>query len=1263
MLKKPYKLYIDTGGTFTDCMACLPTGKIIRKKILSNGSLRGQVKRVISPGIIEIDESWDINSDILVDYKFSLLSDPDNIMSIISYDWKKKIMHLSADITLSKTNNKSFQIFSGEEAPVMLARLVTGTKINLNLPHAEMRIGSTRGTNALLEKKGAEILLFVTKGFRDLLFIGNQQRPDIFSLNVEKPSPLCENIIEVDERINSKGEIVKPFDPNHIPEEINTYLEKGIEVAGIVLLNSFKNTRHETELQKILEESGFKYISISTGLGSKIKYLQRLETTVVNAYLSPAIGQYLDNISKIIGDNLLVMNSAGGLIKKSSFNPKDSLLSGPAGGVVGASSICKKAGINRFISFDMGGTSTDVSRYDLGFDYCTELKVGDAKINTLALSIETVAAGGGSICSFDGYSLRVGPESAGANPGPACYGAGGPLCITDINLLLGRLDTDRFGIPVFSESAESELNKLIESIQKTTGERRKKEEILTGFIQISNEHMAGAIKKISIAKGYDPSQFALVAFGGAGGLHACGIADMLKINKILFPSDAGLLSAYGIGRAKVEKFAEKQFLCPLKEKINKLPEIIHELGCEAIDSLLKDGFEAQKTGIQQSVISLRFKGQENSIEIPFVNTISLIDSYKEKYTKIFGHWSDSREIELESIRVVASFDNQEISEPLEKYHSYFPDYIRKIKSYIDEKWELIPVFLSDMLKPGAQISGPALILDKHSTCIVEKSWILNIDNFGTCILNRSQEEPKSKRLKKSWNKEIELEIFTNRFMSIAVHMGAMLERTSFSVNIKERLDYSCAILDPNGELVANAPHIPVHLGGLGICVRSLKKIISMEPGDTIITNHPAYGGSHLPDITLVTPVYKDNKQLLGYVVNRAHHAEIGGSRPASMPPDAKNLAEEGVVIFPFHFVKNGKVNWAKLKQILMSGPYPSRALEENLADLNAALAANRNGEGALLDLATEQGSEKVLLFMNYLKEHAENKMRETLNKIPEGIYSATEYLDDGSPLCVNISNSSSGCIIDFTGSSGVHKGNLNANVAVVHSVVIYVLRLLIAEKIPLNDGILKPVKIIIPEGILNPDFPDDISKCPAVVGGNVELSQRLTDTMLKAFGIIACSQGTMNNLLFGNEHYSYYETICGGCGAGEDFNGRSAVHHHMTNTRITDSEIMELRYPVLVESFEIRKKSGGKGKFYGGDGVIRKLIFTEDSSLSLLSQHRNYSPFGMKGGSDGKKGEQYIIRKNGEKIKIKGIDAVEVKEGDMFVIKTPGGGGFGKHGL
>ena len=1180
---------------------------------------------------------------------------------------KKKRLYLKDNVHISETDCPvNFAIYSGEEAPLMLARIVTATGLNSPLPPLEMRLASTKGTNALLEKKGVEIVLIVTCGFKDILNIGNQQRPDIFSLNVEKPEPLCRYIIEADERVNSKGEIITALNSSGLEVKLIEFLGKGIKTAAVALLNAYQNPEHEIKIGKLLKQVGFQYVSLSTELGSRIKYLQRTETAVVNAYLSPVIGRYINNIAENLnGKKLLVMNSAGGLVNGNSFHPKDSLLSGPAGGVVGAAAVSRELGIERFISFDMGGTSTDVSRFDSGFDYSFDLEVGGVHINSPTLSIETVAAGGGSLCFFDGYKLQVGPESASATPGPSCYGVGGPLCITDVNLLLGRQDTTRFGIPVSSVPPEKELENLVSKIERSRGERRKREDILSGFIRIANEHMAGAIKKISISKGYDPSKYTLIAFGGAGGLHACDIADMLKIKKVVLPSDAGLLSAYGLGEARVERFAEQQFLSPITEIIDQLPAVINRLGNVATNKLITDsfGFDSDKIRIRLATVSLRLKGQESCLEITFTDVENLICKFKERYISVYGHWIHNREIELESVRVIASLSGEKQKETKQEPVIYLPEPHHFKKSLINKTWQEIPVFTTDNLKPGALINGPALLLDKHSTCLVQDNWELRIDGSGTGILERKKGQEIEIRKRKEWTEEIELEIFTNRFMSIAENMGAMLERTAISVNIKERLDYSCALIDPEGELVANAPHIPVHLGSLGLCVRTLRDYISMEPGDTIVTNHPQFGGSHLPDITLVTPVYSIDRQLLAYVVNRAHHAEIGGTRPGSMPPDATSLAEEGVVIKPFHLVRNGEVNWGQIKRILNQGQWPSRSIDENIADLNAALAANISGEKAVLNLVNEQGAVKVLKYMNSLKNHAENKMKDILNKIPEGIYSTTEYLDDGSPLNVNINIEKSACTIDFEGSAGVHQGNLNGTPGIVNSVVIYVLRLLLAENIPLNDGILKPVKIKIPTSILNPGFPDDYNKCPAVVGGNVELSQRLVDTMLKAFGIVACSQGTMNNLLFGNDKYSYYETICGGCGAGDGFHGRSAVHHHMTNTRITDPEILEFRYPVRLNNFEIRKGSGGTGAFNGGDGVTRELLFTENASLSLISQHRNCPPYGLKGGLAGKKGKQYIIKESGERVELKGVDSAEVWPGDKLVIKTPGGGGYGEPGI
>jgi len=944
------------------------------------------------------------------------------------------------------------------------------------------------------------------------------------------------------------------------------------------------------------------------------------------------------------------MTSAGSLVSANNFHPKDSLLSGPAGGVVGASIIAKKSGVSNLITFDMGGTSTDVSRYSGDFDYRYELEVGDARINSPAIAIETVAAGGGSICGFDGYKLFVGPESAGAFPGPACYGAGGPLTITDVNLLLGRLDTKQFGIPVFVEAAGKSLEELMVQIEKKTNQRSNKEAILQGFIDIANEIMAGAIRKISISKGYDPKDFAMVAFGGAGGLHACDVAEILGIQTILLPKDAGLLSAYGIGNARIERFAEKQILSPFNDANPQLPERFAEIEQEAIEQLTKEGFSATAIEIRQRMLFLRFAGQDSSLEIPFDKPGNIEQTFHQQYELLYGHRVENRTIELEAIRVIASVKADSATDGKTEVDDYFPAPSHKIKD------DSTPVFIREKLKQGAVIQGEALFLDNYSTTCLKKNWQLKIDRHNTAILN--QNEGATNELKQQ-SQETELELFTNRFMTIAENMGALLQRTALSVNIKERLDFSCALLDANGKLIANAPHIPVHLGGLGVCVQTLLEHFEFEEGDTIVTNHPKYGGSHLPDVTLVTPVFHE-KQRIAFVVNRAHHSEIGGISPGSMPPGAKNLEEEGVVIAPFYLIKKGQVNWEGMQDILIKAAYPSRSVKENLADLNAAIAANKNGHDALLELANRYGLNKVTRYFDLLRTHAASKMRETLKKFPKGTYSAVETLDDGSVLKVTIHLTDGQCVLDFTGSSAVHPGNMNATKAIVYSVAIYVLRLLLNEPVPLNEGLLDPVTIKLPGGLLNPDFNDELSKCPAVVGGNVEISMRLTDTLLKAFGVMAASQGTMNNTLFGNEKFGYYETICGGCGAGEGFHGTSAVHHHMTNTRITDPEIMEHRYPVRLDEFSIRNNSGGEGQWNGGNGIVRKITFLEPVNLSVLTQRRVSGPYGLKGGKEGKPGRQKVIRKTGEVITLQSIQNIDIEAGDQFVIETPGGGGYGE---
>ena len=1268
-MTKSFQISIDTGGTFTDCIATDNFGTEYRCKILSNSTIRGEVIEHISETKFKVKQSWFLRKDILKDYDFLLLGNPFSA-KVIAFDIEKSILEIDRRINQSYENQiLSFALSTREEAPILAARLITETSISEDFPPISMRIGSTKGTNALLEMKGAKTAFFVTKGFKDLLVIGNQARPDIFALNIIRPEPLHHVVIEVDEQIDFEGNVIKDLKSvigfslslNILQAEawdtlVHSLKSQGIESIAICLKNAYRNDIHEKKLKAFLEKD-FKFVNISTELSQQIKFLNRAETTVVNAYLSPIISNYLQNIqAKLPNQSIQVMTSAGSLVRSENFYPKDSLFSGPAGGVVGAVNIAQQANYQKVIAFDMGGTSTDVARFDGEFEYQFSQKIGNAQIFSPSLAIETVAAGGGSICSYDGFKLSVGPESAGSMPGPACYGAGGPLTITDVNLLLGRIDTSQFGIPVFKEKAEERLNEMLQSFDNQI----IKEDILEGFRAIANEKMADTVRKISITKGYSTEEYALVAFGGAGGLHACGIADLLNITTILLPKDAGILSAFGISKANIERFAEASVLQIFdKDYCRNIQSQIKKLEKNVIEKLEKDGVLKKNIAFKNHFIYLRFKGQDSSIELEYAEHEVIIDKFKEKYFEIYGHWVENRSIEVESLRVIGYEKLNKIqdkSRSLGKVENYFPIPSHFIQSYIENSYQNVPVFKRDDLEIGTKITGFSLLLDRFSTTVIEKNWEFILDENGTGIIQKidNQENNSTHTVD---NEVSQLELFTNRFMSIAENMGVLLQRTALSVNVKERLDFSCALLDAEAELIANAPHIPVHLGSLGVCVRSILKYIPIEKGDVVITNHPKYGGSHLPDVTLVSSVYSIDNQLIGYVVNRCHHSEIGGIRPASMPPYSTNLAEEGVVIPPMYLVKNGEIRWQEIKDILTNSKHPTRALEENLADLNAALASNRNGELALQNLVYEHGLSKVHFYMKRLKDYSTQKMKLRLQHFGKGIYEAEEFLDDNSKLKVKIEITDNECVIDFSGSADVHKGNLNANISIVNSVVIYVLRLLLNEKIPLNDGILKAVKLIIPnQSILNPDFPDNPEECPAVVGGNVELSQRLTDTLLKAFGIVACSQGTMNNFLFGNKNFGYYETICGGSGAGEGFSGTSGVHTHMTNTRITDAEVMELRYPIYVNGFEIRKNSGGDGEFKGGDGVIREFTFLDEVEVSLLRQHQIRKPYGINGGGEGKIGKHLLQKIDGTEISSNEFTA---EKGDKLTIWTPGGGGFG----
>ncbi len=1289
----PIFLSVDTGGTFTDCIALLPEGRQKRCKVLSNRSIRGYARKTSEDNVVSINLNIQIHkTGFFNGFKFRLLKKGKQSFTVIHSDPEKNTLTLDGRIDLSGDALIPCEILSPEEAPVLAARIITNTGIGEPFPPLQFRLSTTKGTNALLERNGGKTLFLITKGFKDLLKIKNQQRPDLFSLNIEKPEPYYRHIIEVPERLDAEGKVLKKPDLKSLQKKIKPLLNE-IDAAAICLMHSYLNPEHEILIEMLLNDLGVPFVSRSSKLSPSIKIVPRAVTADVDAYLTPVMQRYLNRISETIGQApLRIMNSAGNLVDANYYTPKDGLFSGPAGGVIGAAAVAKKAlsadlsgfenlpdlskSSQNIISFDMGGTSTDVSRYDGGVDYIFEHTVGDATLSSPAIDIETVAAGGGSICDFDGKSLTAGPESAGADPGPACYGKGGPLTITDVNLLSGRLHPSNFQISIDTAAAEQALEKLMRSVNKNRNKPLSREEVLEGFFDIANERMAQAIRKISIQKGFDPAEYTLVAFGGAGAQHALSVADKLDIRTVLVPSDAGLLSAVGLQEARLEYIASRQVLENLYDVQPNLEEWIAELQNNAATGLEQQGVDPGSIQILRSQLYLRLKGQDTPLEISWNGVNQVHKQFQEAYISRYGHWIENREIELEAIRVLASEKKIEEKE-------FVPDFDEapaktspagETHILFNKTKHASPVYHRESLKPGTEITGPALILDPHSTTVIEPGWSGRLLAVGTWIIQKMNLAENKNQAGEGRSEEVQLQLYTNRFTSIAEQMGEMLQRTALSVNIKERLDFSCALLDADGYLVVNAPHIPVHLGAMGTCVRTVIKHIEqdltgfenpptggtgLEEGDILITNHPGFGGSHLPDITVITPVFYLGK-LAAFVANRAHHAEIGGKSPGSMPPDATCLAEEGVVISPTFLARNGKFYWDDVRQLLKHAPWPSRSVEENMADLRASVAANHRGVAEFIKLADTFGIENVRLYMQKLKSYASDRLKAALNKIENGNYQAEEKLDDGSLLKVNCRVDDDSLRIDFSGTSGVHPGNLNANPSIVNSVIMYVLRLMIDEPLPLNDGLLEPVEITIPTGMLNPVFENDPEKSPAVVGGNVETSQRLTDTLLKAFEMAACSYGTMNNVLFGNNRFGYYETVAGGTGAGYGFDGADAVHQHMTNTRAADPEILEHRYPVRLDHYGIRNKSSGAGRWSGGRGVVRKITFLEPVRLSVLSQHRNVAPYGLRDGQPGKSGKQWIEHSNGQKTKLGWIDGADIKPGDSFILKTPGGGGYGK---
>jgi 5-oxoprolinase (ATP-hydrolysing) len=1263
-----WRVWVDTGGTFTDCVAVTPAGEVRRAKVLSSSALRGLVDAMPAADMVETAAEWVAVDHLIQGFAFRVLGSALPPVRVRGYDPRSGRIHLQDPWPERIAPGTAFEVASDEEAPVLAARLVTETPAGAPLPPLSMRLATTRGTNALLERKGVRVALFVTRGFRDLLRIGTQQRPDLFALAVRRPPPLYAAVIEVPGRLAADGAELAPLDTSELAPQVERLVADGVRVAAVSLMHAYLNPAHEDELAAFLRDAGFEHVSRSAALAPSIRQLPRAQTAVVNAYLAPVIDEYLERVGAAIphlahggsGGGLHVMTSAGGLVHPDEFHAKDSLLSGPAGGVVGATRAGALSGFGRVIAFDMGGTSTDVARFDGDFEYTWEHEVGGVSLMAPALAIESVAAGGGSVCTLDTNGLRVGPESAGAMPGPACYGAGGPLTITDVNLLLGRLGRARLGIPVFPDAASAALEELGAALESRHGAPVSSEPLLEGLLDIADETMADAIRGISLRKGYDPAEYALVAFGGAGAQHGCRLAARLGMRTVIVPADAGLLSALGLGHAVMERFAVRQVLAPLGASPSDdaaLNAIFEILGTEASAAVAREGISTDEIVIRRRIANMRYQGQDATLQVEWEESGALLQRrFEARYLEVYGHRAESRALEVEAVRVVAS-SRAVVESPKRATAAYRPDATGSARAWVGGGWRSVPIHARAELRPGARLQGPCIVEESHSGTFVEPGWSGEVDGSGALVLRAAAAEALDRTAIRAPEAVTE-ELFINRFLALVGEMGDQLRRTALSTNVKERLDFSCALLDPAGELVANAPHIPVHLGALGLCVRRVRGTLDLEPGDVVVTNHPAYGGSHLPDVTVITPVYDAATVLLGYVANRAHHAELGGSRPGSMPPAATTLAEEGVVIPPSYIVRRGEERWSEVRGLLEGGRYPSRAVEDNLADLRAQVAANHRGAALLREMARAHGSDAVRRYMGALQARAERRAREALGRVPAGRYEAVERLDDGSRIHASIRIAGGEARVDFAGSSPVHPGNLNATPAIVRSAVLYVVRLLVDEPLPLNEGMMRPVELAIPTGLLNPDFPADETQAPAVVGGNTEVSQRLVDTLLKALGMAACSQGTMNNVLWGSADFGYYETVCGGSGAGPGWAGESAVHCHMTNTRITDAEVVEHRYPVRVERFEIRRGSGGAGRWPGGDGAVREIAFLKPMSLSVLTQHRVERPYGGAGGEPGAAGRQTVVRADGGSFELAPVDGCEMEPGDRLILETPGGGGW-----
>lgn len=1151
-----------------------------------------------------------------------------------------------------------------EDAALQGIRLTLGVAKGSPLPADKIgavKMGTTVATNALLERKGERVLFLTTRGFGDALRIGYQNRPHLFRLHIIKPDMLFEQSAEVSERLTAEGEVLTPLDEAETGDVLAKAYAQGIRALAICFMHGYRYPAHEARAAEIAREIGYTQISTSHGVSPLMKFVSRGDTTVVDAYLSPILKRYVNRVADALGGTtrLYFMQSSGGLTEAKHFEGKDAILSGPAGGVVGAVETARLAGIEKLIGFDMGGTSTDVCHYDGELERSFETEVAGIRMRAPMMQIHTVAAGGGSILHFDHDRLRVGPDSAGALPGPAAYRRGGPLTVTDANVMTGKLQPDFFPsvfgpdgkAPLDADTVHVRFDELARKLNRSA------EDVADGYIRIAVENMAQAIKKISVQRGHNVSAYALTCFGGAGGQHACLVADALGMSRIFFHPLSGVLSAYGMGLADIRAGRQRAIEAPLdNDGMALVATAIAELSTETAAQVAAQGIAGSRITTQPR-LHLRYAGTDTALLIDHGTADTVRAAFEAAHRKRFGFIAEQKPIIIEALSVEAIGRDADVSEeePAMSASTGAATPERVVRLFTEGQWHDAPLYLRDTLSTDHKITGPAIIIEPHQTIVIEPEWQAEVTPLNHIMLTRLKAKVRGNAIGTDVD-PVMLEIFNNLFMSIAEQMGFTLEKTAFSVNIKERLDFSCAIFDRNGGLVANAPHMPVHLGSMGASVRAvIDQNPDMGAGDVFVLNAPYNGGTHLPDVTIVAPVYdSDNTTRLFYVAARGHQADIGGISPGSMPAHSKSVEEEGILIDNFKLVDKGHFREAEMRALLSSGRWPARNPDQNIADLRAEIAACEKGAQELRKMVADFGLDVVEAYMRHVQDNAEESVRRVIGRLKDAEF--VQAMDDGSEICVKVTVDAAtrSAKIDFTGTSAVLPSNLNAPSAVARAAVLYVFRCMVDDDIPLNEGCLKPLEIVIPEGsMLSPVYP------AAVVGGNVETSQAVTDALFGAFGVMASAQGTMNNFTFGNERHQYYETICGGAGAGADFDGADAVHTHMTNSRLTDPEILEWRFPVILESFSIRRGTGGAGRHRGGDGVRRVIRFRENMTASILSTHRIVAPFGLNGGAAAQCGRNALRLKNGQFIELSGSDQRDLEAGDAVIIETPGGGGYG----